>query len=79
MTLSWEELRSELKRQGYIQVLWHRDDISSLLEKRSVQYTDEDLKEIVEYIEHAFDASVGISWEVLEGYIDQWLEENSIG
>jgi len=83
--MTWEELKIGLKELGYISVLWHKDDIISVLEKRmvgikdAVKYTDEDLDKIVAYIERLFDAQVGINWEILEGYIDAYFEENSIG
>ena len=79
MKLTYKELTAELKEHGYIHVLWHKDDISITLEKRDIKYTDEDLDKIVAYIEHLFDAQVGINWEIIEGYIDAYIEENSIG
>lgn len=75
MKLTWKELVEELKRQGYIHIMWHKDDIISILEQKDIKYTEEDLDSIVEYVENAFDAQVGISWEVLELYIDQWKRE----
>jgi hypothetical protein len=74
MELTYEQLRDEFKRQGYIHVFWHKDDISGLLEKRGIKYTDEDLDKIRAYVENAFDAQIGVSWEILELYIEQWLE-----
>lgn len=79
MELTYEQLRDEFKRQGYIHVFWHKDDISGLLEKRGIKYTDKDLDKIRDFVERHFDAQVGISWDVLEGYIDIYLEENSTG
>ena len=72
--MTYEELRAELKEQGYIHVLWHKDDIIMILEKKGIKYTDEDLDKIRAYVENAFDAQVGVSWEILELYIEQWQE-----
>jgi hypothetical protein len=79
MELTWKQLKDELARQGYINTLWHKDDIEMLLEKRSIEHTDEDLNKLRAFVEKHFDAQVGISWDVLDGYIDSYLEENSIG
>ena len=69
-----EELRQELKEQGYIDVLWHKDDVVAVLEENNHTYTDEDVDNIVADIVKFFNAEVGISWEVIDSFV--WMYFN---
>jgi len=50
---------------------WHIDDVQSLQE----DLTDDECREVLKTIEHVFDATVGINWDVISYYIDQVIEE----
>jgi hypothetical protein len=50
---------------------WHIDDVQSLQE----DLTDDECREVLKTIEHGFDATVGINWDVISYYIDQVIEE----
>ena len=78
MKLTWEEFKKELKDRGHLHILWHEDDILSVLEERSIIVSQEELATIKVFIERNFDAQVGINWEILEGYVDAYFYEKSL-
>ena len=40
--------------------------------------TDEQVNDLMEYSRRTFDASIGISWDVISIHLDMWAEENNI-
>ena len=51
-----------------ISISWHIDDVKSLDESLS----DDDCRVILQRAEHDHDATIGINWEVLQYYIDEY-------
>lgn len=44
---------------------WHKSDILQQAKEEGVELTDEQCKEVADYIEHTHDANIGINWEVI--------------
>ena len=71
--------------ENSIALIWHIDDIKHALENMqerdwfkkkygdSVKLTDEECMDILRDIKSGHDASLGVSWDTLEIYIDEFL------
>ena len=57
-------------------MIWLPEDVLSLVEPG--QLTDEDADWILEDIDHHQDASLGITWDTLQYYVDEYLRENEL-
>jgi hypothetical protein len=55
-------IRSQLEKQGYIEILWHVDDVKAV---RS-DLTDDQCREVLQRCLDHMDAGIGINWEVIE-------------
>lgn len=40
-----------------------------------IELTDEEALEVLEMMEHGYDASIGMDWDVIEVYIRQWCDQ----
>ncbi len=59
-------------------VVWTIDDIKSLkgsFDHRDVDLTDEECMEILQIVKNNHDAEIGINWEVLCFWYDDYLKE----
>ena len=54
---------------------WHIDDVQSL----NQDLTDDECREVLKKIEHNFDATVGINWEVISYYIEYYTDKTVEG
>lgn len=61
----------EAKLPDSISLVWHIDDILSLDDS----LTDDEAREILQAVEHGHDASIGVNWDTLEYYIDDFKRE----
>lgn len=55
--------------------IWSRDDIDNILYKRGIEPSDMSAKDKDNILATAYekhDAEVGINWQVLEYYVDEW-------
>ncbi|MFO0447607.1 MAG: hypothetical protein ACK52I_02765 [Pseudomonadota bacterium] len=53
-----------LKKAGYIQVYWHKDDIrGQVYNDKLISLTDAQVDRIAEAIAHHHDAEIGVNWE----------------
>ena len=71
--------------ENSIALIWHIDDIKDTLENMqerdwfkkkygdSVKLTDEECMDILGDVKSNHDASLGVSWDTLEIYIDEFL------
>tara|TARA_R100000234_G_scaffold105060_1_gene75147 strand:- start:45 stop:311 length:267 start_codon:yes stop_codon:yes gene_type:complete len=71
--------------ENSIALIWHIDDIKDALENMqerdwfkkkygdSVKLTDEECMDILGDVKSNHDASLGVSWDTLEIYIDEFL------
>ena len=71
--ISTEELIKELQRRGMLRIFWHLDDVKECLEEHNYDYTPDELIQIGTYLEDKFDASVGLSWDIMGEYIYNYL------
>ena len=73
-----------------IALIWHIDDVKNALHElktrdwfivrygHDVKLTDEDCMEILENVENNHDASMGVSWDTIEIYIEEFLDNRCI-
>jgi len=58
---------------------WNIADIQHRFkEMKGSTITDDQAWEIASLMEREHDANIGISWEVIDIWVDYWLEENEI-
>jgi hypothetical protein len=83
MKLSYEEFKQELEDHGYLDILWHKDDIISVLKENEYPHDDEVVDEIAKNIEKYHDCQYGINWDSIEGSVHEYFqkqrEEKSTG
>ena len=71
--LPTEDLLNELKKRGYIQVFWTKDDVEHAIIEFGQTVTPEAVNVIVGDIEGNFDASVGINWDQIGVYVHEYF------
>jgi len=67
--INTEELIKELRNRGYIRVFWIKDDIKLVAEnnfENPIHLTDDQLNDVVTFIENQWDANLGVSWDTIE-------------
>jgi len=67
--INTEELIKELCSRGYLRVLWMEDDIKHVAEnnfENPIHLTDDQLNDVVSFIESKWDANIGVSWDTIE-------------
>ena len=67
--INTEDLIKELCSRGYLRVLWTKDDIKHVAEnnfENPIYLTDDQLNDVVTFIEDNWDANIGISWDTIE-------------
>ena len=70
--ISNSDLLAELQRRSYIiGSPFTSLDVDNLASNMGYSPTHDDIEEIIESINRAFDASVGINWEVIEYHINE--------
>ncbi len=70
--INTEELIKELCNRGYIRVFWQKEDIKHVAEnnfENPIILTDNQLNDVVTFIENKWDANVGVSWDTIESSI----------
>lgn len=75
--LTNEALLKELEERGYIHIFWHVDDITSRAEEKGVELTEQETREIAENISSGHDANIGINWDSIDCFIDNFVEERN--
>jgi hypothetical protein len=67
-----ERLKSLYQPDEHIAVaIWCEDDVIQQADGRNVSLTRAEAQEILDTIERKQDCSIGISWDVLDVYIDE--------
>jgi len=69
------EVREELKKDGYVCIFWHRDDVLQRAEWDNVTLTDEEVEAVLDLLDNKHDASIGISWDTIDCWIDYVISE----
>ena len=67
-----EELIKELRSRGYMRIFWMKDDIRHVAEnnfENPIHLTDNQLNDVVTFIENKWDADIGVSWDTIESSI----------
>lgn len=54
---------------------WSKEDVIEQAEKMGYECTDEIAQQVIESIDHHFDASVGINWDVIEAELGSFTEK----
>jgi len=57
-----------------IAIVWSWEDIRDRAQNNDITLDKEDCCEILEYIEENHDAIMGINWEVIDWFIEQYIE-----
>ena len=66
------ELIKELRSRGYMRIFWTKDDIRHVAEnnfENPIHLTDNQLNDVVTFIENKWDANIGVSWDTIESSI----------
>ena len=78
--------RDGFNNKNSIALIWHIDDVKHALHElktldwfikkyeHTAKLTDEDCMEILENVERRHDASMGVSWDTIECYIEEFLD-----
>ena len=67
--INTKELIKELCDRGYLRVFWMKDDIKHVAEnnfENPIHLTDDQLNDVVTFIENQWDANLGVSWDTIE-------------
>jgi len=75
-----EEAKKLLEDDGYLTMgMFHKDDIHALCDEHELPtLTDKQAKEVLQLVGSKHDAEVGINWDVLRFWIEQYCEDNGI-
>lgn len=60
-----EDLIQELMKRGYIRVLWHKNDIEDEAERMGITLTENQIENVIGYLESNHDANNGVNWDVI--------------
>lgn len=63
-----EQWLNQIESGDAIAVVWHIDDVKSMDEN----LTDDEAREILERMYHKHDATIGISWDTIDAFIDMY-------
>lgn len=58
--------------------LWTRPDIEERAKELGYNFTANDCDLILEDMEHHIDSGLGVSWETVKYYIDDYISENNL-
>lgn len=55
--------------------IWQTDDVLERAKERNIKLTKEEAEEIIDRIDRKQDATLGISWDTIDVYIDDYIYE----
>jgi len=55
-------------------LLWMPEDVMSRAEERSMALSEVDAKSIIQEMDHRKDAEIGLNWDVIDVYLDEYTE-----
>ena len=73
------DLQDKVKDAEQFYCGWCADDVLDKASDMSVKITEDEAVEILDHIEHNFDASLGVSWDTIEWAIDDHVERREAG
>jgi len=59
--------------------IWTEEDVLGMAKERGIVLTKEKAGEILDRIDHKQDASIGISWDTIDAYLNDYVREHSEG
>lgn len=63
------------EKDNSISIVWWIEDVHQVAEQMKVTISDEDAREILKIIDRSHDANFGVNWEIIEIFINFYLEE----
>lgn len=67
--------KSILEERGQIAIVWDVDDIRTVADEMEAELTYEECMTILRRIDHDFDASIGVNWDVLDTEVRWFVDE----
>ena len=58
-----------------ISIIWSTEDVLHQAKEKGVKLTEDEANEILLQMERKHDADIGISWQTINDYIDDLVEE----
>lgn len=72
MAITLEQAKEILKQHGYlVKNLWNKTDITDRAKDLDMVLTADEISEIAFNIEQRFDATYGITWDVIDLHLDE--------
>ena len=66
-----EHLRRSYKENQHIAVaIWCIEDVMERAKERGIKITEEQAEELIDRVDRKQDASIGISWDTIDCYLD---------
>lgn len=66
-----------LREAGYFGISWTVEDIiSQAADNMGIELSEDDAFVIAEQIDDTFDATLGITWDTIETYVNEYMETN---
>ena len=65
------------EHRGKAFISWSIDDIVDKASETGFEMSDTAAREIISKLNHDADCTVGISWDTISSYIDEWILKNS--
>ncbi len=59
--------------------IWTEDDVLGKAKERGIALAKEQAGEILDRMDHKQDASIGISWDTIDVYLNDYVREHSEG
>lgn len=73
--LTYTQIKTLLKRNGYIDALWSLEDIEYQAKEDKVCLTEQEIKDVANWLARKHDACVGINWDVISYWIEYVIEQ----
>jgi len=55
-------------------VVWSEDDVLCRAKEREIKITREQAQDIIDRIDHKQDATLGITWDTIDCYLDDYID-----
>jgi hypothetical protein len=59
--------------------IWTEEDVLGMAKERGIVLTKEQAGEILDRMDHKQDASIGISWDTIDAYLNDYVREHAEG
>lgn len=72
----WHRVNHVVVGDEQIALLWHKDDIIVQADQLDIKLSDKAAIEILKEIKNRYDESIGVNWDVISVYINDYVEEH---